>query len=224
MSDMGGPESLTPSEGEGGAPEELSEEARQRFAAAGAALQALAREEKKAKHRDQGVAQAILQFLNDEQRAHLSTLIAELCARNCPSPFLLALLSLVSEACLEIIREYLREAEQKAMESTVHAETALTKNENLDRETNALLIAWITRIQLVLSLDPSPILHALRTEESPLDPTLLQLTTFIMQEFLEKRGKAIPYERAHPFAAGILQMTFEPFLTREENAAHTQSP
>lgn len=215
MSDVGGPESFTPGEGGSGVSEELSEEAKQRFAAAGAALQQIYREERKAKKRDRSVADIILQFLNDDQRTHLSALIAQLCAKNCPSPFLLAILSLISEACLAVLQEYLREAEEKALGSTVALETALTKHQALDQETNRTLIEWITRLQIVLSLESAPILEAIRQTDGTVDLALLQLTTFVVQEFFVVRGKQADYERTRQLSASILQMLLEPFLVEK---------
>lgn len=212
MSDVGGPESLRPGEGGSGVSEELSEEAKQRFAAAGAALQQIYREERKAKRRDHSVADIILQFLNDDQRAHLSTLVAQLCAKNCPSPFLLAILSLISEPCLAVLQEYLREAEEKALGSTVALETALTAHQSLDQETNRTLIEWITRLQIVLSLEHTSILPSIRQADGAIDLSLLQLTTFVVQEFFGAKGKQAEYERTRQLSAGILQMLLEPFL------------
>ncbi|OGJ57334.1 hypothetical protein A3H22_00445 [Candidatus Peribacteria bacterium RIFCSPLOWO2_12_FULL_55_15] len=213
MSDVGGLESFTPGEGGSGVSEELSEEAKQRFAAAGAVLQQIYREERKAKRRDRSVVDIILQFLNDDQRAHLSTLVVQLCAKNCPSPFLLAILSLISEPCLVVLQEYLREADEKALDGNVALETALTAYQSLDQETNRTLIEWITRLQIVLFIENTEILSSIRQTDGTLDLSLLQLTTFVIQEFFSIKGKQAEYERARQFTASILQMLFEPFLT-----------
>lgn len=215
MSDIGGLESAMPREGEGGVSEELSEEAKQRFASAGAALQQIYQEERKAKRRDRGVAEIILQFLNDDQRTHLSALIATLCAKNCPSPFLLAILSLISDTCCTVIQEYLREVEEKAIGSTVAPETTLTTHASLDQETNRALLEWITRLQIVLSLDSTSILSSVRQADGTLDVSLLQLTTFVIQEFFGAKGKQADYERVRQLSASILHMLFESFLVEQ---------
>ena len=223
MSDTGGLESFTPGEGGGSVPEEISEEAKQRFAAAGAALQQIYAEERKAKRRDKGVAAVILQFLNDDQRTHLSALIAALCAKNCPSPFLLAILSLISDTCLTVIQEYLHEAEERAVGSTVVPETTLTEHRSLDPEMNRALIAWMTRLQIVLSLESTHILQAVRLTDGTVDLSLLQLSTFVIQEFFALRGKQAEYERTRQFAASILHMLLEPFLQEKPALSEEQS-
>ena len=165
MSDIGGPESFSPDEGVGGVSETLSEEAKQRFAAAAAAMQQIKKEEKKSKKRDDQVAQVIIQFLGDEGHSHLFVLISRLVARDCPSIFILSILSLIHEESLKTVQEYLEETLQKTAEQTVDESMALTKAGELDAETNRTLVAWITRMQMVLSLSPEKILLRLMIDE-----------------------------------------------------------
>ena len=111
MSELGGSESFTPGEEGSGVSEAAREQASQRFAASQQAAQQQQKDEKKAKKRDDGVAQVILQFLTDTQKTHLAILIARLVARDCPSPFILAVLSLINHRCAETVEEYLKERE-----------------------------------------------------------------------------------------------------------------
>src|SRR5438105_2028573 len=119
MSEFGGPEIGIPGEGGGSAPEQLSEEAKQRFAAAAAAMKVIQKEEKRSKKRDTRVARTIIQFLNDDRYAHLFVLISRLVARDCPSIFILAILSLINDDCLTVVHEYLEEMGQKTDVQTV---------------------------------------------------------------------------------------------------------
>src|SRR3989338_6586098 len=105
MSEIGGIEIGSPSEGSGKAPEQLSEEAKQRFAAAAAAMKAIQREEKRSKKRDTRVARTIIQFLNDDRYAHLFVLISRLVARDCPSIFILSVPSLINDECATVVQE-----------------------------------------------------------------------------------------------------------------------
>lgn len=209
MSDV---ESFNISEGPVGAPDELSEEARQRFSSASAAIAQIRREEKRSKKRDTGVAGAIVQFLTDDQRKHLSTLIARLCSRNCPSVFILALLSLINEECLRRVQEYLAEEGERSAEKTVEDSILLTQKTQLDRETNRTLMEWLTRVQLVLSVDGANILAAILLDEKNMDGTVLQLSNFILEEYLHSRGISVPFERTQTLAMHMLHAIFEPFL------------
>lgn len=212
MSDVG-PESFSPGEGASAAPEQVSEEAKQRFAAAAAAMQAIQREEKRSKKRDSRVARTIVQFLNDERYTHLFVLISRLVARDCPSIFIIGILSLISEESRLVVVEYLQEMGQQLQ--TVPRTQTLARLGEVDAESNALLIDWITRMQMILSIETKQILVHLLVDEHNIDGTVLQLTTFVVQDFFQSSegGKRkIPFEKLHLFSASILQTVFEPFL------------
>jgi len=212
MSDIGGPESFSPDEEIGGVSETLSEEAKQRFAAAAAAMQQIKKEEKQSKKRDDQVAQVIIQFLGDEGHSHLFVLISRLVARDCPSIFILSILSLIHDQSLKTVHEYLEETLQKTAEQTVDESMALTKTGELDADTNRTLVAWITRMQMVLSLAPEKILLKLMIDEKNIDGTVLQLTTFVLQEFFQNRGRETPFDKIQPLTASILQTVLQPFM------------
>ena len=185
-----------PGEGGSGVSEQLSENARQKFAAAAAAMQQIKREEKQSKKRDDQVANAIIQFLGDEGNAHLFTLIARLVARNCPSIFILAILSLIHEGCQQAVDESM----------------ALTKTGELDPDVNKALVSWITRMQMVLSMSSGKIIARLMVDEKNIDGSVLQLTTFVLQDFFEERKKAMPFEKLQPLTASIMQAVLQPFM------------
>jgi len=216
MSETGGLDIGAPGEGATGAPEQLSEEAKQRFAAAGAAMAAIQREEKRSKKRDARVARTILQFLNDDRYSHLFVLISRLVARDCPSIFILSILSLINDDANKVTQEYLEELGQKSSKETVDETMRLTTNTDaVDSNANALLVEWITRMQMVLSLDTEAILMKLMIDDRNIDGTVLQLSTFVLQEFfrLDAGGKKeIAFEKIHPLAGSILQTVFEPFM------------
>ena len=214
MSELGGPEIGAPGEGSTGAPEQLSEEAKQRFAAAAAAMQAIAREEKKSKKRDSRVAKTIIQFLADDRYTHLFVLISRLVARDCPSIFILAILSLINDECLKVVHEYLEEMGHRPTEA-VSETMSMMKLGSLDAGTNRNLVEWITRMQMILSVDPEGILTKLMVDERNIDGTVLQLTTFVLQDFFQSKTggrRSVPFEQLHPLTASILQAVFEPFL------------
>lgn len=206
----GGPgENIAPDEGGGSGGEQLSEEARARFAGAAAAGQQVKREEKKAKKRDDGVAHMILQFLTDAQRAHLATLISRLVGLDCPSPFLLAILALVNADCAKVIREYL--ADQN-VEIPDESRSLAAQETALDASANAALGQWILGMELVLATDPEHILKALVVDEGNIDGTVLQLTTFVLEEFLKQHGKAPAFPALQKVTIGILQSVFEGYM------------
>ncbi len=201
-----------PDEGVGGAPEELSEEAKARFTANAAAIQQVRKEEKQSRKKDDRVAQVIMKFLHDENNAHIFTLISRLVARDCPSIFILAIISLIDEESLTECEEYLKETISKDAHETVDESMALTNSKEIDAETNRAMIDWITRMQLVLSVNPEKILLKLMIDDKNIDGTVLQLTTFVLQRFFENRRKSTKFETLQPLTASILQTVFEPFI------------
>ena len=212
---MGGPESFVPSEGEGGASEGLSEAARAKFAGAQAAMQQIRREEKKAKKRDDGVAGVILQFLTDTQKAHLATLISRLVAIDCPSTFILAILSLINEDCRTAVEDYLKEQQIERLPVNAAA-NMIPAQSALDDAANHRLVMWIEQMETVLATDSTNILNALLVEHRNIDGTVLQLTTFVLKEFLESHDKHPSFESLQGLSISVLQSLFEPHL-----AAHT---
>lgn len=223
MSEFGGPESFAPGEGSAGAPEQLSEEAKQRFAAAAAAMQAIRREEKKSKKRDDRVARTIILFLGDDRYTHLFVLISRLVARDCPSIFILSILSLIDDGCLAVTKEYLEERAPEVPPSPDTEGVSLMKTGSLDADTNRLLMEWIARMQLVFALESELILTALMLDEKNMDGTVLQLATFVLSEFFQNRKRSeVPFEKLHPLTASILQTIFEPFLEHHSKKALPQ--
>lgn len=206
--ELGGPaETMSPDEGGGSASESLSEEARARFAGAAAAAQQARKEEKKAKKRDDGVAQMIMAFLSDAQRTHLATLISRLVALDCPSPFLLAILSLVNADCARAVEDYL--AEQGASTDVDTRALAAIPDTKLPAEANETLEKWILSMELVLGTNPVQILRSLIVDEGNIDGTVLQLTTFVLEEFLKGHGMAVPFPDLQRVTISILQSVFE---------------
>lgn len=216
MMDLGGSESFVPSEGEGGGSEAAREQAQQRFAGTAAALQQIQREEKKAKRRDDTVAEAILQFLTDNQRTHLATLISRLVGLNCPSVFILSVVSLINPQCAAIVAEYLKEAMSVEETDSEKLPATLAHAGELGEEANIQLASWIARMDLVLQSDRETILGALVVGEKNIDGTVLQLTTFVLQEFLHAHRKQADFEKLQPLAIGILHSLFEPHLREYE--------
>ena len=209
-------ELFAPDEGMGNISEGLSENAKQHFAAAAQAMQQLRKEEKRAKKKDDQVAKTIIQFLNDDSYSHLFILISKLVARNCPSIFILGILSLINEDCLNAVREYLKEHEDATAHDTVES---IIQGKEIEAKANRQLIDWITRLQMILTHDAERILESLLLDDKHIDGSVLQLTTFVIQEFFRKEDKELPFEKAQPLTSSILQTVFEPFLHHVEKKA-----
>lgn len=214
---MGGLDIGMPSEGGSSAPEQLSEQAKQQFAAAAAGLKALQREEKKSKKRDDRVAKTIMKFLSDEEHTRFFVLISRLVARDCPSVFILALLSLIDEESKTVVDEFAQE-HALGIPQPEEASFPVLTTAAVDARGQQELVLWVTRMQLVLTVQAREVLSRLLVDEGNLDGTVLQLTTFTLQDFFlaTHSGKSPPFETLHPVAGAILQTVFEPFMDEYE--------
>ncbi len=216
MQDFGGLDIGSPDEGQGDASEQVreqSEQSKAQQAQASAAAAQQRQQEQRAKKRDDGVVQAIVQFLTDDQRTHLSVLIARLVERDCPSSFILAVLSLINQGCLTALEESLQDAREQGLASDIREQTAaLVQAGQLSEQSGAVLIDWIERLQMALASDSENILKSLRADDQSLDGTVLQLSAFVLQEFFASNRQNVPFEKAQVLATGILQVVFEPYF------------
>lgn len=211
MSETGGLDIGLPDEGQGGSQETAREQSSQSFAGSQQAAQQQRHEEKKSKKRDDGVAQVIMQFLTDTQKTHLAVLISRLVARDCPSIFVLAVLSLINDRCAETVEEYLKEREIDLAGSTIDR-SMIPTGTALTIEANERMARWLMRMEVTLQTNPDEILNALIVDESNIDGTILQLTSFVLQTFLEEHGKKPEFEQLQQLAAGVLQSLFTPHM------------
>ncbi len=211
MSDFGGFESFQPSEGQVAASEALSEQAKQRFAAAAQQLKQIAREEKKARKRDDRVAKAIIQFLSDEKDSNLFTLISRLVAKDCPSIFILAILALIHSPSLETVDDYVKEHGMR-LDAPKDMALSVTNNASMPPEMNEKLVQWIMRLQLVMTIDGAVILKRLLVDEGNIDGTVLQLTTFVLLKFFASHNRTLEYKALQPLTISVLQTLIEPHL------------
>lgn len=199
-----------PDEGTGGVSEQAREEAAQRFAASQQAAAQQQKEERKAKKRDDNVAQVIMQFLTDTQKTHLATLIARLVALNCPTTFILAVLSLINEKCAAAVTDYLREHQIEMPAGENLDRSVIPANSALTDEANAALADWVVRMEMVMRVDERKVIDALLVDDQNIDGTILQLSSFVLQEFLSGQDKSVPFENLQQLSAGILQSLFTP--------------
>ena len=211
MPEFSGPESWTPGEGGGQASEGVSERAKEQFAQAQAQGKQMAQQEKKARKRDDRVAQTIKHFLTDERYSHLFQLISRLAARDCPSVFILALLSLMHEPSREAVEDYI--AEHKIVLNLPMMPSSMRDHgDGLSSEIRSEILLWISRPSLIMSTDTERILSKLMVDEDNIDGTVLQLSTFVLVHYFEHVEWPIPFEKLQPLTIKILQDVIEPHM------------
>lgn len=215
MSEFGGLESFTPGEGSNAASEGVSESAKQRFAQAQQQTKQLAKEEKKARKRDDKVASTIKQFLADDRYSHLFQLISRLAAMDCPSIFILSLLSLIHQGSLETVEDYIAE-HKMVLETPDMTSLVMAGKSKLAPELQEKILFWTARLELVMSTDAQKILSRLMVDEGNIDGSVLQLATFVLVDFFSQSDSPIPYEELQPLTIKILQDILEPYMEMME--------
>ncbi|MBP7114068.1 MAG: hypothetical protein KBA40_01295 [Candidatus Peribacteraceae bacterium] len=211
MPEFGGLESFTPSEGGASASEGVSESAKQRFAQAQQQIKQIAKEEKKARKRDDRVATTIRQFLDDDRYAHLFPLISRLAAMDCPSIFILAVLSLIHQESLETVEDYIAE-HTMVLETPDMTSLVIAGKSKLAPELQEKILFWTARLELIMSTDAERILSRLMVDEGNIDGAVLQVTTFVLVDFFHEADTPIPYEELQPLTIKILQDILEPYM------------
>lgn len=210
MSETGNFENFAPGEGGGSASEQVSEKAKEQFAQSQQQARQQTKDEKRAKKRDDRVAATIRQFLADDTYEHLYQLISRISARDCPSVFILSLLSLIHEPSLEAVEEFI--AERGIIIKTPDEASIEKHSHSLPADVRLKIVEWTTRMELVMSIDAVRILSKLMIDEGNIDGSVLQLTTFVLVDFFESIGRDVRYEELQPLTIKILQDILEPHL------------
>lgn len=209
MSELGG-EILGHDEGSK-AIEPLSEQARQRFSAAAAAQKQLRRDEKRAKKKDDELARVLLELLNDPKFINIFRPVSSLVARNCPSVYLLAVISLIHDRAREEVKQYFHEELQVETAEEVVAGIPLPEAASMNPEMRSELLSWITRLQMVIATDPLRIVGSFMVDADHMDGNMLTVGVFLLQEFFSRHSKTGEVEKLKPLVTSLLQLALEPF-------------
>ena len=126
--------------------------------------------------------------------------------------FILAIVSLIHEAAKTEVNGYIAESYEPNTLAQINANMPALQNNAATGATNTELIEWITRIQMTIALDADSILKRLLIDESNIDGALLQLTSFVIQEFFTMQQKKIDFKAVQPLAGQILQTVLAPHI------------
>ncbi len=203
MSEVGGFESFdAPAAGE--ASEQSQEQFREQAKQAQIAARQQKKEEGKARKNDDKLAQIIVQFLARTDATDLFLLISRCVAQNIPSELVIAVLSLIDQTAFTEMGKIASEAENinalaVAEQNSIH---------NLSEEQRQAIDQWLKNIGIAAAHKPHRTLEnvlikkrAERTDEifKEISPPFLQLSTFIMRNFLAMDNTQVDYEILHDF-------------------------
>jgi hypothetical protein len=186
--------------------EKSDEKFREEMRRAQQAMQQSQKDEGKAKGFDLILASIIVRFLSQPQNTDLFLLISRVVSLNLPSEFVIAILSLDDEKARQVVAGLLAEA--KGAHHSSHSALAIRHEANfqtLSPELKKEIESWATEMAAVAGRTPERILEAILLPglERKLSPVLIQLSAFILRNYLAKHQVTMEYEELRSFMEQI---------------------
>lgn len=187
--------------------EQSDEQFGEQMRAAQAAAAQLKKEEGKARHNDDQLAKIIVQFLSKQTGTEMFLLISRCVAQNIPSEIIIAILSLVDSAASKEIELIVQQMDRSL--------TMLPQQggfEHLGEAEKRQIEKWLMNIKTASFNKPHKTLETILTKTTDrhsgqsvkiLSPPFLQLSTFILRDFLSKNGFQEEYEVLKNFVQSI---------------------
>lgn len=164
-----------------------------------AAVKRLQKEEGQAKKNDSNLAKIIVQFLGQSGNTNLFLLISRVVAQNIPSELIIAILSLVDKHAEKETKGYLSGEKGKAL--TVHRKADF---KSLDPKHKKDIDEWVHDMFQVAAKRPHLVLDNMVNKASfEISPTLIQLSAFILRDYLAKNDLNVEFEILHEFMQGV---------------------
>ncbi len=170
------------------------------------ALAQLQKEESKAKAHDNSLAIIIVQFLSQPENTDLFLLISRTVAQNIPSELIIAILSLIDKKAQKEVKGLL-EAGKEAKKSNEHTLTLHQKADfqKLSPEHKKAIDIWTQNIFAVASKKPHRVLTSvvIPGPERQLSPIPVQLSAFILRNYLAGHQIDVEFENLRDFMQGV---------------------
>lgn len=188
--------------------EKADEQFREQMRQAQAALQQLQKEEGQARAHDDRLAKIIVQFLMQTGGTDIFLLISRCVSQDIPSELIIAVLSLVDRQASEEIVKILKEVKASSAlvvpeYKDIHSFTPAQKKEIDD---------WIRHISAAAAHKPHRSLETLliksvasdsREVTIEISPPFVQLSAFIMRNFLAMQNTAIEFQKLRDFMENV---------------------
>jgi len=184
---------------------EMSDEQfRDQMAQAQAAMQQLQKEEGKAKAYDHALATIIVHFLSDPKNTDLFILVSRVVALNVPSELIIAILALVDDRAHKEVTGLLKAGAPSGQIEVRHAELVVRPTDDfkaLPIEVKNAIQQWTEDLNRVAHKNPARVLDTILTRgyEKKLSAMLIQLSAFILRNFLAKNNLTYEFEILRSF-------------------------
>jgi len=170
------------------------------------ALAQLQKEEGQAKTNDFSLSSTIVQFLNEPGNTDLFLLISRAVAQNIPSELIIAIISLVDKRSQEEVIGLLEGGKKHGHSD----ETALVIHKKAEFESlspahKKAIDKWIENIANVAGKKPHRVLETIVVPgpQRQLSIVIIQLSAFILRNYLKKHDIEIEYQNLRDFMQGV---------------------
>lgn len=199
-------ESLNPLDNEEGgakAAETSDEVFRDKIRKTQKAQKALKKAEGKARAKDDRLAKVIGKFLQTQSNTSVMLLISRCLDHNIPAGLILGILALVEVEAQKEFEVVLGESAQ-LLEAPEIGNRALVKSGEFPPEIKQALDVWSFGLLEFGLTQPTRLLATAISPEGEIFPSLLQLNTFIIRDFLEEKKVEIEFKKIEEFAEFVL--------------------
>jgi hypothetical protein len=177
-----------------------------------ATQRAMKKAEDSARKKDGQLAKVIGRFLQTHSNTAVMLLIARCLEQNIPAGFILGILALVELEAREEFEALLGEAAVKLLDTPQQEEEvnthALTASE-LPSHVKRAIDAWAEGLFAFGMTQPIRLLTTASSSEGELFPSLVQLTAFILEQYLAGEKVTLEHENAREFGKLILRNLLE---------------
>ncbi|MBD3360793.1 hypothetical protein GF366_03260 [Candidatus Peregrinibacteria bacterium] len=212
-------ESFIGREGDEGMSEAAFEAFKEKMKKAAAQIAAIKKEEGKQKKKEEELLKILLKFVKNSQKKELVLLISRVLEQNIPANFVLAIILLGNEDIQREVGKFLMlESPEEKPEAKAGEKDLIffkQEDESLPLKVRIEIDEWIKSLFFQAEENPQKIIkNAYKTEiiEEPeykekkiLKTPLIQLTTFVIRDFLEQNKISEPYSKLKNFASFILK-------------------
>lgn len=190
------------------------EKFKERVKAASAQIKALKKGEQKVREKENKLIKILLKFVKNHQKKDIMLLIARLLEQNIPPVFVLSLVLLGNEDVLKEAEEQhlLKAGEGGSSEKEVANNKALAfidDKQALPLELKIKIDEWMKNILTQGLEDPKRIIKTAYDDDGNIKLPLIQLSAFILRDFLEENKQEPEYEKLKEFSdffiGGILK-------------------
>lgn len=169
------------------------------------ALAQLQKEEGQAKTNDNSLAAIIVQFLSKPENTDLFLLISRTVAQNIPSELIIAVLSLVDKQAEKEVAGLLKAGKAEKSDETAMTIHAKADFKSLSPEHKKAIDHWVATISEVSAKKPHRTLESLVVHgpQRELSPMLIQLSAFILRNYLANHKIDTEFQDLHDFMQGV---------------------